>query len=197
MFRHDLRPSDSPVLPTSAKGSPRHNYEFDVNGFNYDGARSETSDPKPRTRTVGRRDARPVDHSIIGTADDRQEAAAHMRAILRADGGSAIWLTFRPTSVMRGGIAPTGVDEASFGRENAAVSPRTPQSHEVAPDRVGASEDNSGAIGGIVGSKGGGPRRILGDHGEVSPVGANGRDVRQGGIGVVAHEGEGDALTIG
>ena len=43
-------------------GGPRHNYEFDVNGLNYDGARNETSDPRPRTRTVRRRDARPVDH---------------------------------------------------------------------------------------------------------------------------------------
>jgi hypothetical protein len=26
------------------RGSPRHNYGFDVNGLNYDGARNETSD---------------------------------------------------------------------------------------------------------------------------------------------------------
>jgi len=46
LFRHDLRPSDSPVLSTSPKGSPRHNYELDVSGLNYDGARNETSAPQ-------------------------------------------------------------------------------------------------------------------------------------------------------
>jgi hypothetical protein len=29
----------SPVLPTSPTGCPRHNYEVDVNGLNYDGAK--------------------------------------------------------------------------------------------------------------------------------------------------------------
>jgi len=39
LFRHVLRPSCSPVLPTSPKGCPRHNYELDVNRLNYDGAK--------------------------------------------------------------------------------------------------------------------------------------------------------------
>jgi hypothetical protein len=34
------------------KESPRHNYELDVNGLSYDGARNETSDPRPRARTL-------------------------------------------------------------------------------------------------------------------------------------------------
>jgi hypothetical protein len=29
----------SPVLPASPTGYPRHNYEVDVNGLNYDGAK--------------------------------------------------------------------------------------------------------------------------------------------------------------
>ena len=52
LFRHDLRPSDSSVLSTPPKESPRHNYELDVNGLNYDGARNETSDSRPRAGTL-------------------------------------------------------------------------------------------------------------------------------------------------
>ena len=34
------------------QGCRRHNYELDVNGLNYDGARNEASDPKPRAWTL-------------------------------------------------------------------------------------------------------------------------------------------------
>ena len=66
MFRHVLQPSCSRVLPTSPKGCPHHNYELDVNGLNYDGAKKLDRDPRPR-EGVRRRDARPVDHPLAKT----------------------------------------------------------------------------------------------------------------------------------
>jgi hypothetical protein len=52
LFRHVLRPSDSPVLSTSPKSGLR-NYELDVNGLNYNAAKKRAVIPGTGRR-VGR-----------------------------------------------------------------------------------------------------------------------------------------------